>query len=102
MSTIGFAVIVGAVVGMCVSAIVLAILTRDCEPCGYSDFTTTTTTTTTTANTGPDDDTWFWKGDACERTNRDGIRSGGISERFWTGFVGVWKSGAIRIAKAWT
>src|SRR5947207_3779053 len=47
MSTIGFAAIVGAAVGMCVSAIVSAILARGCEPCGHSDFTTATTTATT-------------------------------------------------------
>jgi len=69
---------------VCVSAIVSAILTRGCEPCGHSDFTTTTTTAA--ANTGPDDDTWFWNGAACGRTNRDGVLSGGaISEKFRTG-----------------
>src|SRR5881394_3095789 len=98
MSKIGFAAIVGAAVGMCVSAIVSAILTRGCEPCGYSDITGTTTTTTaattTTVNAGPDDVAWFWNGDACERTDRDGVEGSvaGIG-RVRTGLNGVRNDG---------
>ena len=97
MSIIVFAAaILGAAVGMSVSAIVSAVLAGGCGSRGHSEFTTpaTATTTMTTANTGPDND-------ACKRTNRDDVRSGdAISEKFRTGSGCVWRSGATRM-KFW-